>query len=255
MKFIDTHSHMYAAQFDDDRDACVQKAIQSGVEKIILPNIDAESVEGLNSMLQQYPQNCYGLMGIHPTSVKDNYKEQLELVFEALETNKYIGVGEIGIDLYWDKTHLVEQIDAFKQQVNYAVEKNLPFVIHARDSFEEVFQALDEIGNSQYKGIFHAFTGTIEDARRAIDLGLLIGIGGIVTFKNSGLAKVVAQIDLNHLVLETDSPYLAPTPYRGKRNESSYVELIARKIAELKGFSIEEVARITTRNAQKMFNL
>lgn len=255
MKLIDTHSHMYLPQFDEDRKESVERAVAAGVEKIVLPNIDSESVVPLKNLMKQFPENCFGLMGLHPTHAKENYREELDIIFKELDSGTYVGVGEIGIDLYWDKTHLKEQIDAFIQQVKYAIDKGIPFIIHARDSFEEVFQALESIGESKFKGVFHAFTGTKEYADRAIDMGLLLGIGGIVTFKNGGLAEVVSEIDLNHLVLETDSPYLAPTPHRGKRNESSYVRLVAEKIAELKACTVQEVAKITTHNAQSIFGV
>ena len=255
MKLVDTHSHMYLEQFDYDRAESVQRAISSGVEQIILPNIDSESIPSLKSLLKEFPANCYGLMGLHPTHVKDEYKQELSIIEKELDIGNYIGVGEIGIDLYWDKTHLKEQIDAFVKQVQWAIDRKIPFIIHARDSFEEVFEALESMQQSTFTGIFHAFTGNLEYAKRAIDMGLLLGIGGIVTFKNGGLAEVVEQLDLNHLVLETDSPYLAPTPHRGKRNESSYVRLVAEKLASLKGVAIEDVAEITTRNAKNIFKV
>jgi TatD DNase family protein len=255
IQYIDTHSHIYLPEFSNDLDECVHRAVNSGVEKIVLPNIDSKTIEPLDGLLSKFPKHCFGLMGLHPTHVKDNYKQELDTIFNALESGKYIGVGEIGIDLYWDKTHIKEQIDALIQQINYAYTKQLPFIIHVRDSFDEIFDTLYKIGKSNYRGIFHAFTGTIEQAKKAADLGLLIGIGGIVTFKNSGLANVVKELDLNQLVLETDSPYLAPTPHRGKRNESSYIPLIASKIAEIKGIRVEEVARITTNNAESLFRI
>jgi TatD DNase family protein len=246
---------MYLSQFDSDRAETVERAINGGVDRIILPNIDSESVHSLKTLMKAYPNNCFGLMGLHPTHVKDNYTSELEIIFKELESGNYIGVGEIGIDLYWDKTHIQEQTEAFVQQVSYAQEHNLPFVIHARDSFNEIFDALEKAGYSSYKGIFHAFTGDYSQAQKAIELGLLLGIGGIVTFKNTHLAEVVSQVDLNHLVLETDSPYLAPTPNRGKRNESSYIPLIAEKIGQLHGVKINEVARITTENAERIFKI
>ncbi len=254
-KFVDTHSHIYLSQFNEDLDECMVRAADAGVDKIILPNIDSQTVPELLSLMEKYPNECKGLMGLHPTHVKDNYKDQLDVIFRELSSGKYIGVGEIGIDLYWDKTFLKEQIEAFTQQIKYAIEHNLPFVIHARDSFDEVFQALEKIGESKYNGILHAFTGNDQQAKQATDFGLLLGIGGIVTFKNSGLADVLVNVDLNHLVLETDSPYLAPTPHRGKRNESSYIPFIAAKIAEVKHLTIEEVADITSQNAKVLFKL
>ena len=253
--YIDTHSHIYLPQFSEDVDECIQRAIHAGVDRILLPNIDSESIPALNALVNKYPRNCFGLMGLHPTHVKDNYKEELDCIFATLESGNYIGVGEIGIDLYWDKTHIEQQIEVFIEQVKYSINKSIPFIIHARDSFNEIFEALNKIGDRHYSGIFHAFTGNIEHAQKAIDMGLLLGIGGIVTFKNAGLAEVVEQLDLNHLVLETDSPYLAPTPHRGGRNESSYITLIAKKIADMKGVPVEEVARVTTQNAEKIFKI
>lgn len=255
LTYIDTHSHLYLPDFSDDIDKCLEDSINVGVDKIILPNIDSASIPLLNALLEKYPENFYGLMGLHPTYVKDNYISELDAVFSALETNRYIGIGEIGVDLYWDKTYIKQQIEVFIKQVEYAISNNLPFIIHARDSFEEIFKALNIIASTSYSGIFHAFTGDIIQARRAIDMGFLIGIGGIVTFKNAGLAEVVKQLDINHLVLETDSPYLAPTPHRGKRNESSYIPLIAEKIAEFKNISVEEVANVTTQNAKKLLKI
>ncbi len=254
-KFIDTHSHIYLDQFEEDLDECMLRAAKEGVEQIILPNIDSQSIPELVALLGKYPKECKGLMGLHPTHVKDNFEEELEGVFKELSSGKYIGIGEIGIDLYWDKTFLKQQKNAFIQQVKYAMQLDIPFVIHARDSFNEIFQALNEIGEKEYKGILHAFTGNERQAQQAIEFGLLLGIGGIVTFKNSGLSDVIADIDLNHLVLETDSPYLAPTPHRGKRNESSYIPLIAAKIADVKGLTLDEVAKVTTRNAKELFKL
>jgi TatD DNase family protein len=253
--FIDSHSHIYLPEFSEDIDDCITRAVEKGVSKIILPNIDSQTILPLNNLLKKYPKNCFGLMGLHPTYVKENYKAQLKIILNEIDSGNYVGVGEVGIDLYWDKTFIKEQTIAFVEQVKYALEKDLPVVIHARDSFNEVFDALNSIGTNRFSGIFHAFTGNIEQARQAVDMGLFIGVGGIVTFKNAGLSEVLTHINIEHLVLETDSPYLTPTPYRGKRNESSYIPIIAQKIADIKEVSIEEVARVTTRNAQRLFKL
>lgn len=255
MNFIDTHSHIYLSQFEEDVEQTIERAVEKGVNKIILPNIDSESIKPNRELSIKYRGVCYSLMGLHPTYVKDNYKEELERIFEELETNLYVGIGEIGIDLYWDKTHIEEQKEAFEQQVNYALNNNMPFVIHARESFNEIIAVLENINASKCRGIFHAFSGTAEDAKKVIDMGFHIGIGGVVTFKNSHLPEVVKQVDLNHIVLETDSPYLAPVPYRGKRNESSYIPLIAEKIAEIKSVALEDVAEATSYNAQKLFEI
>jgi TatD DNase family protein len=198
---------------------------------------------------------CFSLIGLHPTHVKENFSPELDRLFEVYENNRFYGIGEIGIDLYWDKTFIEEQKAAFKQQVNFALNKKLPVVIHARESFTEIIQCLKQINSKEFCGIFHAFTGTIEQADEVIEMGYYIGIGGVVTFKNAHLAEVVKRIDLNHIVLETDSPYLAPDPYRGKRNESAYIPIIAEKIAQIKGVSIGEVADKTTKNASEIFNI
>jgi TatD DNase family protein len=255
LKFVDTHSHIYLPDFDEDREECIARAAGFGVDTIILPNIDSVSVEPLISTVKKYPVNCFPLLGLHPTHVKMEYLDELDKVLAAFTKYKFYGIGEIGIDLYWDKTFFEQQKIAFKQQVNFALEKELPVVIHARDSFDEIIQCLKEINANHFSGIFHAFTGNISHANEVIEMGFSIGIGGVVTFKNSLLPDVVRQIDLNHIVLETDSPYLAPMPYRGKRNESAYIRLIAEKVADIKGVKIDEVADTTTKNACSTFKL
>jgi TatD DNase family protein len=255
MQFIDTHSHLYLKEFESDINEVLDRARKEEISKIILPNIDSSSITSLHDLTNRYPDLCIPLMGLHPTNVKGNFEKELELIFNQLDKFSYKGIGEIGIDLYWDKTYKEEQMAAFKMQLNYALKKNLPVVIHARDSFREI---LDIVKVSEYtglKGIFHAFTGNNLLAMEIIGLGFKLGIGGIVTFKNSGLAEVIRNINLEHLVLETDSPYLAPVPFRGKRNESSYVRLVAEKIAQVMGKSLEEVAEVTTRNAKEIFSL
>lgn len=255
MKFIDTHSHIYLPQFDDDRDACISRAVSLGVDKIVLPNIDSQSIAPLIDTTANYPGICFPLTGLHPTHVKENYLVELEIVLKSFDSHKYYGIGEIGIDLYWDKTYFEEQKTAFIQQVNFALEKRIPVVIHARDSFNEIIQCLRQINSNNFSGIFHAFTGSYEQAMEVIEMGFLIGIGGVITFKNSHLPSVIQQLDLNHVVLETDSPYLAPVPHRGKRNESAYIPLIANKIAEIKRSSVEQVAEVTTFNTCAIFNI
>lgn len=254
-RFIDTHTHLYLSDFDKDRDNCLQSAIEAGVDRMILPNIDSDSIKALNQLTESYPQNFYALMGLHPTYVKEDYRSELKIIFNHLESGKYKGVGEIGLDLYWDKKFLIEQIDAFLKQMNYAIEKKLPAIIHVRDAFDETFAALERLEVKKIDGIFHAFTGNLEQAQKAIEFGFLIGIGGIISFKNTHLKEVVRNLDLNHLVLETDSPYLAPVPHRGKRNESSYIPLVAECIAQIKGITVEEVADVTTRNAVSIFQI
>ena len=254
MILTDTHTHLYSDQFNEDIDTVIQNCIDKGITRLFLPNIDSESIDGMMKLGEKYPKNCFPMMGLHPTSVKENYKEELTLVKEWMSKHPFCAVGEIGIDLYWDKTFLVAQQEAFRFQIKLAKEYNLPFVIHCRDAFDEIFEILNELNDDKMRGIFHCFTGTIEQANHVINYGgFKIGIGGVVTFKNSGLDKVVAQIDLEHLVLETDSPYLAPTPFRGKRNESTYLYTIAERVADIKEVSIEKVAQITTENSKQVF--
>jgi len=253
--YIDTHSHIYLPEFDTDRNLAVQRAIAIGVEKIVLPNIDAASVVPMLSLADTYPQNCFPLMGLHPTSVKENYEDELQIVEQQLKTRKYYGIGEIGIDLYWDTTFKHQQQLAFAHQIELALQYHLPIVIHARNSLPEIFEVLAGFENRMPKGVFHCFPGNVEQAQKAIHYGFFIGIGGIVTFKNSGLDKVVKNIDIQHIVLETDSPYLAPVPHRGKRNESSYIPLVAQKVAEIKNVPLGVVERLTTANALNLFQL
>lgn len=253
MNFIDTHSHIYLPQFDADRDASVERAIEQGVKKIVLPNIETETIHANKSLSVKYPEVCFSLMGLHPTYVKANFHEELDAILKEFNNHDYKGVGEIGIDLYWDKTFIEEQKESFKIQVEFSLKNNLPFVIHSRDSFDEVIGVLESINSAKYQGIFHAFSGTPSEADKVIELGFKIGIGGVVTFKNSNLPEVVKHIPLKHIVLETDSPYLTPVPNRGKRNESSYIPLIADKIAQVKAVNIEEVAEITSTNASNLF--
>lgn len=255
MQFIDTHTHIYLEQFNDDRKETVQRAVDSGVSKLLLPNIDSNTIEGMHQMEIDHPGVCYAMMGLHPTHVKENYKKELKTVEDWLSKRKYIAIGEIGIDLYWDKAFYKQQVETFEFQCRLAVDLNLPVVIHARESYKELFESLENMKLSNLRGVFHAFTGHYDEANKLIDLGFMVGIGGIVTFKNSGLGEVVKGIDLEHILLETDSPFLAPTPNRGKRNESSYVKLVAQKIADVKEISLEKVAEATTQNAKKLFSI
>ena len=255
MQFIDTHTHIFLPEFDSDRDQVINNAQKSGVEKILLPNVDSTTIKHLKSLVDKYPDFCLPMIGLHPTSVNENYTNELKLVEDHLETGRYVAVGEIGIDLYWDKTFKEQQEKAFRYQIDLAKKYNLPIVIHARDSFDEIFKIMDDVIDENLSGVFHAFTGNEKQAERVVEWGFKIGIGGIVTFKNSGLDKVVNNIDINHIVLETDSPYLAPVPKRGKRNESAYIVYIAQKIAEIKNIPLEVVAQITTNNAKQLFKL
>ena len=254
MNFIDTHTHLYLDQFKDDIDQVIQNAIDSGVSKMLLPNIDSNTIKSMNALGKEYPGVCYPMIGLHPSDVKENYLDELAIVKAEALKDKYIAIGEIGIDLYWDKTYLKQQQDAFKFQIELAKSLGLPIAIHARDSFDEIFEILDELNDSTLSGVLHCFTGNLEQAKRVINYGeFKLGIGGVATYKNGGLDKVIPHIDLAHLILETDSPFLAPTPYRGKRNESQYIPIVADKIAQMKGIKIEEVAEVTTNNALALF--
>jgi TatD DNase family protein len=252
---IDTHSHIYSEDFIDDIDEVITRAYDNDVRKIILPNIDSSSIRKMLDLADQYPQICYPLMGLHPTSVGEDYREELELVEYWLQKRKFFGIGEIGIDLYWESTYIEEQTIAFRHQVKLAKKYELPVVVHVRDSFDEVYQVLNEENEDTLRGVFHSFTGTIEQAEKIMELGFKIGVGGIVTFKNSGLDQVVGQIPPKHIILETDSPYLTPVPFRGKRNESSNLIYVARRLAELHQTSVNEIAKVTTENAIRLFGI
>ena len=254
MKFIDTHAHLYLDQFKDDLDEVINNAINEGVDKLYLPNIDSNTIDSMNELVKKFPNNCFPMIGLHPSDVKENFKEELAVVEREARTNKYIAIGEIGIDLYWDKTFLTQQQEAFAFQLELAKSMGLPVAIHARDSFDEIFEVLDAHNDDTLKGVLHCFTGNLEQANQIINYGgFKLGIGGVATFKNGGLDKVIPHVDLKHLVLETDAPFLAPTPYRGKRNESKYIPIIADKIAQFQGIKIEEVAKATTQNALELF--
>lgn len=252
---IDTHSHIYHHRFDHDFSEMLQRAREAGVEEIYLPNIDVDSIASLKSVAANNP-HCKPMMGLHPAHVKEDYQEILAKIFEELDRGElvYHAIGEIGMDLYWDKSHIEEQKLAFGIQINKAKERGLPIVIHCRDAFDEIFEVLEAYRDERLFGIFHCFTGDLVQARRAIDLNMKLGIGGIVTFKNGGLAEVVADLDLAHLVLETDAPFLAPAPHRGKRNEPAYLKLVAEQLARIKSLSLKEVDRITTENARAVFS-
>ena len=255
MQYIDTHTHLYLPEFDTDRDEVVSRAVSNGIVQMLLPNIDIYSVDQMLAAVNRYAGICYPMTGLHPTSVKTDYLLQLDKLEQLFDKQKFIAIGEIGIDLFWDKSFLAEQIISFRRQIAFAIENGLPVVIHSRDAFPEVFTVLDEFKDKELRGVFHAFTGTLEDAEKAINMGFKLGIGGIVTFKNSGLDRVVCKTDPENLILETDSPYLAPVPYRGKRNESAYVGIINRKLADIFGINEEEMASIVYSNSVSLFNL
>jgi TatD DNase family protein len=252
VNIIDTHCHLYAEEFNDDRELAIERALAMGVSKILLPNIDLESIEGLHALTDTYQQVCFPMMGLHPCYVKEDYQSVLKVIFDWFEKRKYFAVGEIGMDLYWDKTTKSWQEDAFIQQVEFAISKNLPLAIHSRNATHELIQLLKPY-KGKVTGVFHCFSESAELANEIIKLEFLLGIGGVITFKNAGLPQALENIDLKHIILETDSPYLAPVPYRGKRNEPSYTKLIADKLAEVKGISAAEIYEITTANAERLF--
>lgn len=256
MHFVDTHAHLYMRHFDDDRKEMVKNAFQKNVDRIILPNIDSSTIRSMNQLCEDFPSSIFPSIGLHPTSVKDNYENELTMISGELKTGRYYAIGETGIDLYWDRSFFDEQKKAFAFQIELAIEYHLPVIIHARESFGEVFGVLDKYKAKTLKGVFHAFSGTPDQAKKVInEYGFFLGIGGIVTFKNSGLDKTIDMISIDHIVLETDSPFLAPVPHRGKRNESGNIVYIAEKIAQIKNLHLNEVAEVTTGNAIKLFGL
>jgi TatD DNase family protein len=253
MLLTDTHTHQYYETDPVKREELIQRCLDNGIGRLFLPNVDSASIELVMSQVKAYPQYCFAMLGLHPCEVKENWQDELNTINTAILQHKIYAIGEIGIDLYWDKTTLDTQVKAFKIQINWAKRLKLPIVIHCRDAFEEVYKVLLEEQDEDLRGIFHCFTGTLEQAQKVIDLGFYLGIGGVVTYKNSGLDKIVQQIDLKHIVLETDSPYLTPVPYRGKKNESSYLLYVAEKVADLHQASVENVAAITTENSKIVF--
>jgi len=255
---IDTHTHLYSSKFDEDREFVISDCIANGVKKLLLPNIDSNSTDSMLALADKHPLVCYPMMGIHPCSINNNTieKELAHTKKHLFSNRKFIAVGEIGIDLHWDKTTLAAQVTAFKQQIEWAKELNLPIAIHAREAFDEIFEVLDELNDDTLNGVLHCFTGNVEQAKHIINYGgFKLGIGGVVTFKNGGLDKVLNEIELEHLILETDAPYLAPTPHRGKRNSSQYIPLIGDKLADIYGCTLPEIAEVTTRNAIELFKL
>lgn len=255
MILTDTHTHLYYETEPVKREELLQRCFDNQISRLFLPNVDSESIPLITELVGKYPDNCFPMLGLHPCHVKENYEQELEVIKHQIGNLRIYAVGEIGIDLYWDKSTLKLQQDAFRKQIGWAKELQLPIVIHCRDAFDEVYQILAEEKDDKLRGIFHCFSGTIEQARLIKDLGFYLGIGGVVTYKNAGLDKVVAQLDLEDIVLETDSPYLTPVPFRGKPNESSYLIYVARKVAELLNVEIEKVASVTTENSKKVFSL
>ncbi|KOO14006.1 hydrolase TatD [Vibrio xuii] len=252
---IDTHAHIYASEFDADRDDVVQRALAQGIDKILLPNIDLESIEPMLKTEAAYPEVCRSMMGLHPCYVDGNVKQTLDVVHSWFDKHNFIAVGEIGIDLYWDKTYKAEQEMAFITQLNWAKEMKLPVVIHTRDSIEETLALLRQEQDGSLSGVFHCFGGSVEEAKAINDLGFHLGLGGVSTFKNGGMDKVIPHLDMNYVILETDCPYLAPVPHRGKRNEPAYTSLIAQRVAELREISLADVDSLTTANALQLFKL
>lgn len=258
MQIIDTHSHIYQPDFDEDIEDVIERAVSVGVRRILLPNIDVESIDRLHNLSARYPDMCIPMMGLHPTSVDENWKSNLEAIKKHLDSRQieYIAIGEIGVDLYWDKTFKEEQCFAFKKQLEWSVEHNLPVAIHSRESNQETVDCIVDVGASRLRGVFHSFSGTEEELIKILDLKtFMIGINGVVTFKNSTLPIVLKQTDLSKIIVETDAPYLAPVPYRGKRNEPSYTKEIIHKLSEIYSVLPEEVAEITTKNAKNLFAL
>ena len=251
---IDTHSHLYLEEFNSDIEEVILRSKQNGVEKIYLPAIDSQTTQQLIQLEIKYPAYCIAMMGLHPCYVKENYKAELDKVASLLQQRKFAAIGECGLDFYWDKTFVKEQYEALEQQIDWALEYQLPIVLHTRNATQETIDAIKKYADKGLKGIFHCFGGSADEANQIIEMGFYLGIGGVVTYKNAGLDKVLNGVDLKHIVLETDSPYLTPVPHRGKRNETSFLKIIAEKIAEIKNCSYEEVANTTTQNALSLFN-
>ncbi len=255
MILTDTHTHLYYEADPEKLTQLMQRCFDKNITRLFLPNVDSSSISQVFNLVNLYPENCFPMLGLHPCDVKENFQEELNIILKAAEQSKIYAIGEIGIDLYWDKTTLPFQQQAFRQQIEWAKELNLPIVIHCREAFDEIFEILTELKDNKLRGIFHCFTGNAEQAAKVIELDFYLGIGGVLTYKNSGLDKTLADVSLDHLVLETDSPYLTPVPFRGKPNESSYLVYVAQKLADLKQVSIEEVARVTTLNSKTIFGV
>jgi TatD DNase family protein len=255
MLLTDTHTHLYYETDEQKQTLLIQRCLENEVKRLFLPNVDVASIKMIDDLVAKYPENCFAMAGLHPCDVKEDFEAQLDVIYNSVAKRKIYAIGEIGIDLHWDKTTLAIQQQAFKTQINWAKQLNLPIVIHCREAFDQVFEVLEELKDEKLRGIFHCFTGDLSQAKRAINLGFYLGIGGVVTYKKAGLDLVLADIDLKDIVLETDSPYLAPVPFRGKPNESSYLTYIAQKVSEIYNISITEVAEVTTENSKKVFGV
>ncbi|MEE9407895.1 MAG: TatD family hydrolase [Polaribacter sp.] len=251
----DTHTHLYSSQFTEDQKEMMQRAKDAGISRFFIPAIDSSYTKSMLKLEENYPNEVFLMMGLHPTSVKENYLEELAHVKEWIDKRNFYAIGEIGMDLYWDKTFLTQQQDAFRTQIQWAKEKKMPINIHCRDAFDEIFEILEAEKGADLRGIFHCFTGTLEQAKQAISYNMKLGIGGVATFKNGKIDKFLNEIDLKHIVLETDSPYLAPTPYRGKRNESAFITNVVDKLVDIYGVSFKEISEITTQNSKEVFNI
>lgn len=253
-ELVDTHCHLYAGEFANDLPEVLKRAENAGITRIYMPAIDSSHLSKMLEIQKTYVDRCYSMLGLHPCSVRENYRDELSIISDTIEHNQFFAIGEIGIDYYWSRDYDQQQMICFREQIELARAYRLPVVIHSRNAMDVCIEVIREEHKKGISGIFHCFTGTLENAKNIIDCGMLLGIGGVITYKNAGLAEVVAQLPLEHLVLETDAPYLAPVPFRGKRNESSYLEQVVKKIAEVKNISAREVAEATTRNANKIFN-
>jgi TatD DNase family protein len=252
---IDTHAHLYDEQFNDDRDAVVGRALVSGVGRMLLPNIDVQTVRQMLEVCRQYPNHCFPMLGLHPTSVDKDFEKHLEIIGSNLEKTKVVAIGETGVDLYWDKQYINQQLEAFRIQIGWAKKYRVPLSIHCRKSYNEIITVLKKEQDGTLTGVFHCFPGNVQQAEEIIQLGFMLGIGGVVTYKNAEMATVVQHTGIEHILTETDAPYLPPAPYRGKRNESAYIYDIVRKISELKSMPVNEVANVTNANAERVFSL
>lgn len=255
MRFIDTHAHLYSSPLNENRELIIQNAINNGIDTIIMPAIDSNTLESMLELEAAYPNNCIAMMGLHPCSVKDNVQQELDIVEAQLKKRKFIAIGEIGLDYYWDKTFIQQQIEAFTTQMQWALEKQLPIVIHTRNAMGETIEAVKPFAKKGLRGIFHCFSGSQESAQQIISMGFHLGLGGVLTYKNAAVAEAIKEVPMSHLVLETDAPYLSPVPYRGKTNEPAFMIEVAKKLAEIKNIPIQEVAAITTNNAKAVFGI
>ena len=255
MRFIDTHAHLYSSPLNVNRELIIQNAINNGIDTIIMPAIDSDTLESMLELEAAYPNNCIAMMGLHPCSVKDNVQQELDIVEAQLKKRKFIAIGEIGLDYYWDKTFIQQQIEAFTIQMQWALEKQLPIVIHTRNAMGETIEAVKPFAKKGLRGIFHCFSGSQESAQQIISMGFHLGLGGVLTYKNAAVAEAIKEIPMSHLVLETDSPYLSPVPYRGKTNEPAFMIEVAKKLADIKNIPLQEVAAITTNNAKEVFGI